>query len=128
LHGTWIIDDTYNSNPDSVKAALENLKIYKTKGSKHIVLADMLELGKSNKKEHRGIGKLVKELGFRNLYTYGSESYETFLAAKEVKNNFYFSEKDTLIEFLKNTIKKNDIVLIKGSRSMKMEEVVEALK
>jgi UDP-N-acetylmuramoyl-tripeptide--D-alanyl-D-alanine ligase len=52
-NGKWIIDDSYNSNPDSVKAALENMKAYKVKGEKYLVLADMLELGKAAKKNIR---------------------------------------------------------------------------
>jgi UDP-N-acetylmuramoyl-tripeptide--D-alanyl-D-alanine ligase len=123
----WIIDDTYNSNPDSVKTALENLKHFKVKGKKHIVLADMLELGRVSRKEHTESGKLVKKLGFENLYTYGDEAYNIFKGAKGLKNNYYFSEKQTLIEFLKLNIKKNDIVLVKGSRAMKMEEIVHQL-
>jgi UDP-N-acetylmuramoyl-tripeptide--D-alanyl-D-alanine ligase len=126
-NGVWIIDDTYNSNPDSVKVALDNMKRFKVKGKKYIVLADMLELGKASKKEHNGIGKLVKKLGFENLYTYGSDSYNTFTGAKGLKNNFYFSDKQTLIEFLKLNLRVNDLVLVKGSRSMKMEEVTESL-
>ncbi len=126
-NGVWLIDDTYNSNPDSVKAALDNMKRFKVKGKKYVVLADMLELGKVSKKEHNSIGKLIKELGFENLYTYGSESYNTFIGAKGLKNNFYFSDKQTLIEFLKLNLREGDLVLVKGSRSMKMEEVTEAL-
>jgi UDP-N-acetylmuramoyl-tripeptide--D-alanyl-D-alanine ligase len=125
--GVWVIDDTYNSNPDSVKVALDNMRKFKVKGKKYIVLADMLELGKVSKKEHNSIGKLVKELGFENLYTYGSESYNTFTGAKGLKNNFYFSDKQTLIEFLKLNLREGDLVLVKGSRSMKMEEVTESL-
>jgi UDP-N-acetylmuramoyl-tripeptide--D-alanyl-D-alanine ligase len=127
IEGSWIIDDTYNSNPDSVLLALENLKHYRTKGKKHIVLADMLELGKSSIKEHKNIGRLVKQMGFDNLYTYGNESYNTYMGAKGLKNNFYFSDKNTLIEFLKLNLNPDDIVLVKGSRGMKMEEVINAL-
>lgn len=126
-NGLIIIDDTYNSNPDSVKMALENLKHYRVKGNKHIVLGDMLELGKSGKKEHANIGKLVDKMGFKNLYTYGQESYNTFKKARGVQSNFYFDDKLTLIEFLKLNLRKGDMVLVKGSRSMKMEEIVQSL-
>lgn len=125
--GFYIIDDTYNSNPDSVKLALENLKKYKASGSKHIVLADMLELGKTSLAEHRNVGKLVKNLGFENLYTFGKLSLKTYSAAKGIKNNFHFEDKDSLTEVLIHVIKRGDIVLVKGSRSMKMEEVVNKL-
>lgn len=125
--GVWIIDDTYNSNPDSVRVALENLKAFKTEGKKHIVLADMLELGKQSAKEHKEAGILVKRMGFENLYTYGRESFNTFKAAKGIKNNFFFDDKESISEMLKHTVKKNDIVLVKGSRSMKMEDVVSGI-
>jgi UDP-N-acetylmuramoyl-tripeptide--D-alanyl-D-alanine ligase len=128
INGVHIVDDTYNSNPDSVIAALENLKAYKTKSSKYVVLGDMLELGKSSSKEHRDAGRLVKKMRFENLYTYGENSYQTFRGAKGVKNNYYFQDKDILAEMLKLNIRKGDIVLVKGSRGMKMEEVIELLK
>jgi UDP-N-acetylmuramoyl-tripeptide--D-alanyl-D-alanine ligase len=126
-NGIMVIDDTYNSNPSSVLMALENLKMYRVRGKKHIVLADMLELGRSACREHKNIGEAVGRMKFENLYTYGKWSYETFKGARNVRNNFYFSDKQTLIDFLKITLKRNDLVLIKGSRSMKMEEVVDAL-
>lgn len=127
LKGVWIIDDTYNSNPDSVKAALENLKAYKVKGEKYIVLGDMLELGASSKKEHKEIGKLVKKMSFKNLLTFGEASYQTYLGAKGVKNNYHFPDKEILGEFLTLTIKRGDVVLVKGSRSMKMENIIEQI-
>ncbi|RPI15250.1 MAG: UDP-N-acetylmuramoyl-tripeptide--D-alanyl-D-alanine ligase [Ignavibacteriae bacterium] len=125
--GITVIDDTYNSNPDSVKMALENLKHYKVRGRKHIVLGDMLELGKTSKREHENAGELVKKMGFESLYTYGEESYNTFKKARGVQSNFYFGDKYTLIEFLKLNLRKGDMVLVKGSRSMKMEEVVQEI-
>lgn len=125
-NGISLIDDTYNSNPDSVAAALENLKVYKVKGRKHIVLADMKEMGRTSKKEHSSIGRLIKKMGFENLYTYGTDSKETYRAAKGLKNNFYFEDKQSLIEMLKRNVKQNDLVLVKGSRSMKMEEIVNS--
>ncbi len=123
--GVRIIDDSYNSNPDSVKAALENLKAYNIQGNKFVVLADMLELGKSSLREHFEIGVLVKKLGFKNLFTYGKESFQTFSGAKGIKNNFHFNDKSVLAEMLKLKVKQGDVVLVKGSRSMKMETVVE---
>ncbi len=126
-NGILVVDDTYNANPDSVRIALENMKKFAVEGRKHIVLSDMLELGKTSKREHSEIGKLVKKLGFKNLYTCGNESYNIYKGAKGVDNNYYFSDKRTLIEFLKLNLREGDIVLVKGSRSMKMEEVVESI-
>lgn len=127
VNGVWIIDDSYNSNPDSVKAALENMKAYKIKGEKYLVLGDMLELGSSSSSEHEGVGKLVRKMKFENLYTLGNESFRTFLRAKGIKNNFHFDDKHVLADFLKINMKKGDLILIKGSRSMKMEEVIDNL-
>lgn len=127
VNGVWIIDDSYNSNPDSVKAALENMKAYKIKGKKYLVLADMLELGSSSKREHEEVGKLIRKMKFENLYTFGSESFNTFSGAKGIKNNFHFDDKRVLADFLKINMKKGDLILIKGSRSMKMEEVIDNL-
>ena len=126
-NGITIVNDAYNSNPDSVKMGLETVKDYRTRGTKYIVLSDMLELGSSSKKEHKAIGRLVKKMGFDNLYTYGVESYNTFLAAKSVKNNFYFKSKEDLTELLKVVVKEGDVVYVKGSRSMKMEDVIDYL-
>jgi len=122
-----IIDDTYNSNPDSVKLALENMKRFKPVGQKHIVLADMLELGKNSKNEHFEIGRMVRKMNFRNLYTYGAESFHTFEGAKGTKNNFYFRHKDLLSVCLRAMVNNGDLVLVKGSRGMKMEEIVNGL-
>lgn len=127
VNGVWVIDDTYNSNPDSVISALDNLKAYKVKGNKYIILGDMLELGKSSKAEHKNIGKYIKKLKLDNLFTYGKDSYQTFLGAKGLKNNYHFEDKETLGRFVMLNIKRGDVVLIKGSRSMKMEEVIQKL-
>lgn len=127
INGVSFIDDTYNSNPDSVIAALNNLHAYKGSGNKYIVLGDMLELGKTSVKEHYNIGSFIKRMKFENLLTFGRDSFNTFKAAKGVKNNFYFDDKKTLAEFLKLRLKKGDIVLVKGSRSMKMEDVINAI-
>lgn len=124
INGIWIIDDTYNSNPDSVKAALENLRAYSVKGKKYIVLGDMLELGKTSKNEHTLVGKLIRKMKFENLLTFGNDSRNTFIGAKGLKNNYHFQDKDTLSQFLNIQLKKGDLVLVKGSRSMKMEDVI----
>jgi UDP-N-acetylmuramoyl-tripeptide--D-alanyl-D-alanine ligase len=122
-----IINDAYNSNPDSVKLGLETLNELKTAGNIHLVIADMLELGRSSKKEHFEIGKLIKKMNFRNLYTFGKESLNIFNGAKGLKNNFYFEEKEDLTKFLLNTIGKGDVIYFKGSRGMKLEEIVERI-
>lgn len=126
-NGFIIVNDTYNSNPDSVKLGLESVHKYKTKGTKHIVLSDMLEMGDASEKEHKEIGNLIREMKFENLYTYGKASYSTFLSAGKLKNNFYFENKHDIISFLKSVVKKGDLVYVKGSRGMEMETIVNQL-
>jgi UDP-N-acetylmuramoyl-tripeptide--D-alanyl-D-alanine ligase len=122
--GIKVINDAYNSNPDSVKLGLETMKEYKTKGRKHIILSDMLEMGKVSKSEHTDIGKILKKMNFDFNYFYGDMSYNTFKGAKGLKNSFYFEEKADLSLFLKINIKEGDVLYVKGSRGMKMEEVI----
>lgn len=128
INGLTIINDTYNSNPESVMMGIETLMEFKTNGEKFAVLADMLELGRSSKDEHSLIGKFAVKNGVKNLFTYGPESYNTFYNAKKVKNNFHFEKKEDLIKMLKKSISKNDVIYVKGSRGMKMEDVVNALR
>ncbi|MDD5363182.1 MAG: UDP-N-acetylmuramoyl-tripeptide--D-alanyl-D-alanine ligase [Ignavibacteria bacterium] len=125
--GIVLINDAYNSNPDSVKLGFETLKEYKTKGRKHVILADMLEMGKASEKEHLNIGKAAAQMKFDFLYTYGKDSFQTFKGAKNLKNNFYFNIKDDMAEFVKSNIRKGDIVYVKGSRGMKLEEVIQKI-
>ncbi|MBS4029654.1 MAG: UDP-N-acetylmuramoyl-tripeptide--D-alanyl-D-alanine ligase [Ignavibacteriales bacterium] len=125
-NGITIINDTYNSNPDSVIAALHTLQQMKTSGKKIIVLGDMLEFGNTSEAEHRQIGRIISEMGFKNLFTFGV--FSKYISA-ETNQTFvkHFNDKQKLISELKNSIQTNDIILIKGSRGMKMEEIVQGL-
>lgn len=126
-NGITVINDTYNSNPDSVKVGLETLKEYRTKGNKFVVLGDMLEMGKVSATVHYEVGKLVKKMKFRNFFTYGEAMYEAFRGARGIENNFYFTDKEELAQVLKLFLQKGDVVYIKGSRGMKMEEVTKKI-
>jgi UDP-N-acetylmuramoyl-tripeptide--D-alanyl-D-alanine ligase len=124
-----IIDDTYNANPDSTIAALTTLSLMNANGRKIFVFGDMLELGEKSEKAHAKIGEKAFELGIDSLYTIGKFSKATTDAAKSkgLKNVFHYYETDKLIQKLKNDLRENDIVLIKGSRGSRMEKVTEEL-
>ena len=129
INGAKIINDTYNANPESMKAGLQTLS--KMTGNRKIaVLADMLELGEMSKNIHFELGKFIKDLEIDYIFTYGEEA--KFIAKGLVDAGFNnvstFSDKKELIKELKRFVKLNDVVLIKGSRGMKMDEVVEELK
>lgn len=126
-----ILDDTYNSNPLSLKEAIESLVNYKTKGRKILVMGDMLELGSRSIELHRQIGSLVARRPIDLFVTLGNLSKLSAQAARfESKDNqsiFSFDSKQDVIDFLKTKIKVGDTLLIKGSRLIKMEDITSSL-
>lgn len=127
VNGITILNDTYNANPDSTHAALETLATMKTQGKKIAVLADMLELGGKAVAEHRAMGKSLQSTDIGYLLTFGPLSSQTNEAAR-VPFKAHYDLKSILAEYLAELLVPGDIVLIKGSRGMKMEDVVTFLK
>lgn len=121
--GYCVIDDTYNANPLSVTAALKMLT--HGAGEKIFVFGDMAELGKDEERFHIEVGQQARELGINRLYACGKLSQLTATAFGE--NGFYFKDQASLIEALKDVLHAKATVLIKGSRSSQMENVVQAL-
>ena len=126
--GLTVIDDTYNANPESMGSALRTLK--EARGRKVAVLGDMLELGDASEKEHAGVGRLAAELGVDVLVAIGSSSETTAESARKagLKDVFSFGTKKNALELLKRILHEGDTVLIKGSRGVALEEVVEGLR
>jgi UDP-N-acetylmuramoyl-tripeptide--D-alanyl-D-alanine ligase len=118
-----ILNDTYNANPDSTLAALATLQAMKPTGKKIAVLGDMLELGNQAEELHRHIGKNTARCGVDILLTIGTLSKSLHDAAS-VGTKAHFDSKSTLTEYLIRTVADGDIVLVKGSRGMKMEEII----
>lgn len=128
--GLVIINDCYNSNPESARKALLTLSQMETRGKRIAVLADMLELGDWAESEHQGIGEYLVSLGnIDQLLTYGSLSTLTAQGAEKVglKTALRFENKKDLIKYLKSIADESDLILIKGSRGMAMEEVTMGL-
>ena len=115
-----LIDDTYNANPESVKRSIDVLSEFS--GRKIFVFGDMFELGRFRKKLHIDIGSYAKNSKIDILITFGELSKFASSGFQKKSYNFYIEEQ--LKEFIANFIKKNDIVLIKGSRGMKMERFI----
>jgi UDP-N-acetylmuramoyl-tripeptide--D-alanyl-D-alanine ligase len=126
-----ILDDSYNSNPLSLRNAIESLAELKTQGRRILVMGDMLELGSRSVELHQQIGRFIVQKPINMLVTLGKLSkYTADIAKFESKkhlNTFTFDSKIDLIDFLRNKIKFGDILLIKGSRRMKMEEIAFSL-
>ena len=131
--GITVIDDSYNANPDSVKAALATLDNYSGGRRKIAVLGDMLELGEHSLSYHREIGKIVGHLGVDMLYTIGSQSRALAqtarrqgLSGKRVRV-FNLEEEEALSRELKTGLRAGDVVLVKASHGVHLEKVVEKI-
>jgi UDP-N-acetylmuramoyl-tripeptide--D-alanyl-D-alanine ligase len=129
INNSIIIDDTFNANPGSALAALETVQKLEAK-RKIAVLADMLELGNSSEKGHRKVGEYIPN-AVDLVFCYGKMGkyfcrYARSRGMKE-ENIFCYDERDELIKKLKNTIEDGDVVLVKGSRLMKMEKIVKEI-
>lgn len=120
--GSKIIDDTYNANPLAVDAALELLS--QRSGEKIFVFGGMAELGNEEKKFHIEIGERAQQLGIDKLYACGQLSRHTVQAFG--KNGFHFEDQASLIAALKPLLHSEVTVLVKGSRTAKMENIVQA--
>ena len=123
LNGSKIIDDTYNSNPLSFKAAME--AISKDNAKKILVLGDMRELGEQALELHRECGELAKASGVEKIFATGELMKELVKSFGE--NAQHFNSQEELIQALLPYLAKDVLVLVKGSRSMKMEKVVDAI-
>lgn len=120
--GATIVDDCYNANPGSMLAAIDYLKKF---DDAILVMGDIAELGAIAKAEHRRIGEYAKENALAGLYATGP------LAKKAVKvfgvNGVWCETKEELLSKLQSRINEKSVVLVKGSRSARMETVVDAL-
>ena len=130
--GTTIIDDTYNANIDSMLTAIKILGQVKNK-RKIALLADMLELGDYEEKLHRKVGKAVTDNNIDILITVGPLANK-YIKAEAIKNNmdkhciYSFNSANDSVDFLNKLLKSNDIILLKGSNSMHLTNIVEKIK
>ena len=128
VKNSYIIDDTYNASPQSSELALNILSEIPSSGRKIVVFGDMLELGDISEESHRNVGKIVKQLNIDYLFVIGERSRDIARGAKELgmyeDHIFHFPFTTEAGIFLQERIKENDIILVKGSRGSKMEQVV----
>ena len=125
-----LIDDAYNASPDSMKASLSILSEFKTRGRKIAVLSDMLELGPDSPEYHKEVGRFIATTKVTDLFITGELSRHYIEEAWRENPSLHtraFSSNGELIAFLETYLKKNDVVLIKGSNGMNLKEVSKAL-
>ncbi|MDP7171692.1 MAG: UDP-N-acetylmuramoyl-tripeptide--D-alanyl-D-alanine ligase [SAR324 cluster bacterium] len=129
----WIlIDDTYNANPSSFQSVLENLNKMFPERRKIVVCGAMAELGDSSPEFHRQVGNTMFNRGVEKMYGLGGEEIEFYLegwknAGGEKTAARHFNELAELLPAFKAELQSKDVVLVKGSRSAKMERFVDAM-
>jgi len=129
VRGIQVLDDTYNANPDSMKAALLTLSQMSTNGRRIAVLGRMGELGAESERGHRSVGQAASDLGLDCLVSVGDEAK---LIAEEawrggIATVVKAKDQDEAVKALRDYARAGDIILVKGSRSSQMERIVEGL-
>lgn len=130
-NGAFLILDTYNANPASMRESLKTLQDLRRDGRAAVILGDMLELGVQARELHEEVGGLLVKTGVDRVFLKGALSRST--AAGAVKNGFpeegiaFFDDPEEVLASLRSFLKKGDWLLIKGSRMMKMEIVAESI-
>ena len=124
-----IVDESYNSNPSSLEFAINNfdkMNIYSKK--KNILLGDMLELGKFSKKLHKEAAKIVNKSKINKVFVYGKDIKETFNKIKTQKKGRILNSKKEILNLMKNRLRNNDYLMVKGSNATGLSKVISQIK
>ncbi len=128
VKGVLFVNDAYNASPTSVEAALETFKSLKRKGRKAVVLGDMLEMGSYSKEAHRRMVRLALSMPIEDLILVGKnmkEAGQTLLGKNSLKARM-FDKAEEAGAYLKGWVRKGDSVLLKASRGIRLEKILEA--
>jgi UDP-N-acetylmuramoyl-tripeptide--D-alanyl-D-alanine ligase len=130
-NGAYLIDDSYNANPDSMREALMTLRELKGKNKGIVVFGDMLELGDQSEKMHEEVGELIADTGISKIFLKGDFSRDVMKGLKkgEVKEDqiFFTESPEDMLASLRGYLDSGDWVLVKGSRKMNMERFVHSV-
>ena len=121
-----IIDDTYNANLESTIASIDYLKAFSGNGKRIFIFGDMLELGDSSITQHKAVGDKCNDSEINAVLTVGPETIATE-GALRVEFHRHYKNKVDLLKTLKEIVKDGDKVLVKGSRGMRMETIIEEM-
>jgi murE/murF fusion protein len=125
----FLVDESYNSNPLSLKSALKNFDMINVDNSKkHLVLGDMLELGKYSKKLHIEIGNSINKTSLKNVNVIGQCIKWTFNNINKSRKGIVLKKKSQIIDLIKNTLNNNDYLMIKGSNSTGLNSLANQIK
>ena len=125
----YLVDESYNSNPLSLKSALKNFDMIKVDSAKkYLVLGDMLELGKYTKKLHMEIGKSINKTSLKNVNVIGEHVKWTFNNLNIAKRGIIIKKKSEIFDLIKNSLNNNDYLMIKGSNSTGLNSLTNQIK
>ncbi len=125
----FLVDESYNSNPLSLKIAIENYDKIESKNSKkYLILGDMLELGKHSLKQHKLISKIINKTKINQVYVIGKYIKETFKSLKSNKKAKILNNKIAIIDLINKDLNNNDYLMIKGSNSTGLNKITTSLK
>ena len=129
-NGVWLIDDTYNASPDSMKSGLDILDAVQNCGRKIAVLADILELGEHSEQCHKAVGDFVCTHAVDILFTIGEEARAIAGAARKKQGIqiHSFSDREEASESLLTLLQEGDAVLLKGSRGMGLDWLAKQVR
>ena len=124
-----LIDESYNSNPLSLESALKNFDSMKVNNSKkHLILGDMLELGKHSKKLHKAISKSINQTSIDKVNVIGKHIKDTYKNLNNHKKGLILKNNSQIINLIKNNINNNDYLMIKGSNSTGLNKITNHIK
>ncbi len=128
--GVTFVEDCYNASPDSMRSAFDVLRVVQPEGRRIAVLADMLELGRAAPEAHREVGRAAAQSGVGLLLCFGenAKDYEEGYRAAGGAESACFADKSALADALCEALRGKDAVLFKGSRGMRLEEIIEKAK
>jgi len=124
-----LIDDTYNANPESVAFAIDTVNKFNLRLNKVLILGDMLELGVQADKLHASLSEHIKKNKAMRVLLLGKLMKQLYLKLIELKINvYYFNSRSQMKKYLATQKFLDEVILIKGSRGMKMEEFVDVIR
>ena len=125
----YLVDESYNSNPLSLESALKKFDMIKISNSKkHLILGDMLELGKYSKKLHIDIAKSINKTSLKNVNVIGEDIKLTYKKINRSKKGIIIEDKSQIIDLIKNNLNNNDYLMIKGSNSTGLNSLTNEIK
>ena len=125
----FLVDEAYNSNPLSLKTAIENYDKLKSKNSKkYLILGDMLELGKHSLQQHKLISEIINKTKINQVFVIGKYIKETYKGLKLSKKAQIISNKNDIINLINENLNNNDYLMIKGSNSTGLHKITKDLK